>query len=53
MLTRTVLIALGVYLLLVGLLTVTNIEVVWSRPIMGFAALVAGGICLFTAARKP
>ena len=43
---RWVLILLGVFLLIFGILTVTNIQVEWSRPIMGFSALVAGAVCL-------
>jgi hypothetical protein len=37
---------LGVFLLLFGIFGVTNIEVQWGRPIMGFSALIAGIICL-------
>ncbi len=50
-LDRVVLIALGVFLLLFGIFAVTNIEVVWGKPLMGFGALIAGAICLFRAFR--
>lgn len=53
MLDRLPLICLGVFLLLYGIFAVTNIEVVWGRPLMGFAALVAGVVCLFRAFRSP
>lgn len=46
MLDRLPLICLGVFCTLFGILTVTNLEVVWSRPIMGFSALVAEVVCL-------
>lgn len=50
MFDRLVLICLGVFLVLFGVFSVTNIEVVWGRPLMGFAALVAGAICCIRAA---
>lgn len=46
MFDRVVLICLGIFLLLYGLFSVTNIEVLWGKPIMGLAALVAGTVCL-------
>ena len=48
---KLVLILLGVFLLLFGLFAVTNIEVVWGKPLMGFAALAAGAVCLIRALR--
>lgn len=42
MLDKLLLILLGVFLLLFGVFAVTNIDVVWGKPIMGFSALVAG-----------
>lgn len=50
MFDRLVLACLGIFLLLFGLFSVTNIEVTWGRPIMGFSALVAGVICCIRAA---
>lgn len=50
MFDRLVLICLGVFLLLFGLFSVTNIQVEWGKPIMGFAALIAGVICCIRAA---
>ena len=49
MFDRVVLICLGVFLFLFGLFSVTNIDVVWGKPVMGFAALIAGAICLVRA----
>lgn len=49
MFDRVVLICIGIFLLLFGLTSVTNIQIEWSKPIMGFAALIAGGICLIRA----
>ncbi len=39
-------ILLGIFLLLYGVFAVTNLQVEWGRPIMGFSALIAGAICL-------
>ena len=44
---KLVLILLGIFLMLFGLFAVTNIQVDWGKPIMGFSALAAGVICLF------
>ena len=46
MFDRVVLICLGVFLLLFGLFTVTNFQVEWGKPIMGFSALIAGVVLL-------
>lgn len=46
-----VLVLIGVFLLLFGFFSVTNIEVVWGKPIMGFSALIAGVACLLFAFR--
>lgn len=46
---KIVLISLGVWAFITGLLLVTNIQVVWSGPIMGIAALVCGVVCLIRA----
>ena len=43
---RLILVCLAIWALLFGLFSVTNIEVVWGRPIMGIAALVLGVVCL-------
>jgi hypothetical protein len=48
---KLVLICLAVWAFLFGLLTVTNIKVEWGNPIMGFAALVLGIVCLIRAFR--
>ena len=49
MLDKLLLIALAVWALIFGLLHVTNIQVAWGVPLMGFAALVVGIICLIRA----
>ncbi len=53
MFDRLVLILLGVFLTLTGLLMVTNLQVEWSKPLMGFSALAAGLICLVRAFASP
>lgn len=50
---RILLIALGTFLFLFGLFSVTSITVVWGPVVMGFAALVAGVICLIRAFITP
>lgn len=45
-LDRLVLILLGVFLLLYGIMTVSNIQITWMGPIAGFSALVAGVVCI-------
>jgi hypothetical protein len=44
---KLILILLGVFLLLFGIFAVTNLQVEWGKPIMGFAALAAGIVSLF------
>ena len=51
MLDKFVLIFLGIFLLLFGVFAVTNIQVEWGKPIMGFSALIAGVICCIRAFR--
>lgn len=46
---KLLLILLGVFLLLFGFFTVTNVRVEWGQPIMGFSALLAGAVCLLRA----
>lgn len=48
---RLLLICLGIWAILFGFFKVTNIQVVWGEPLMGFAALVLGIICLIRAFR--
>lgn len=48
-LDRLILICLAVWALLFGLSAVTNIDVVWGRPLEGLAALVLGIVCLVRA----
>lgn len=50
-LDKLVLILLAIWALLFGLFAVTNFEVVWGKPIMGFAALCLGVVCLIRAFR--
>lgn len=49
MFDKLVLILLGIFLLIYGLMTVTNIEIVWMKPICGLSALVAGVVLLIRA----
>lgn len=49
MFDKLTLICLAVWAFLFGIFAVTNIEVVWGKPIMGFAALVLGAVCLLRA----
>lgn len=42
---------LAVWALLFGIFTVTNLQIEWGRPIMGFSALVLGVVCLISAIR--
>lgn len=51
MFDKVFLICLAVFLLLFGIFSVTNIEVVWGRPLMGVAALVAGVVGVIRAFR--
>ena len=51
MFDKILLISLAVFFLLTGLIAVTNIDVEWSDPLIGFAALVAGIICVIRAFR--
>lgn len=44
MLVKITWVCLAIFLLLYGLFSVTNIEVAWGKPLMGFAALVAGAL---------
>jgi hypothetical protein len=39
-------ILLGIFLLLYGVVHVTNLQMVWTEPLCSIAALVAGVICL-------
>lgn len=48
---RLVLICLAIWALLFGIFTVTNLQVAWGHPMMGFAALVLGIVCLIRALR--
>ncbi len=41
-----VVLLIGVFLLLFGVFAVTNIQLEWGKPIMGFAALIAGVVCV-------
>lgn len=49
MFDKLLLILLGIFLTLYGVLAVTNIVVEWSRPLMGFSAGAAGIVCLIRA----
>lgn len=49
---KLVLVCLAVWAFLFGIFSVTNLDVVWGRPIMGFAALVLGIVCLIRVVRS-
>ena len=46
---RVILTLLAIWALLFGLFAVTNIQVAWGQPLMGFAALCLGVVCLLRA----
>lgn len=46
---KLVLLLLAVWALLFGIFAVTNVEIIWGKPLMGFAALVLGVVCLVRA----
>lgn len=46
MLDKVVLVCLAIWALLFGIFSVTNLRVEWGQPIMGFAALVLGVVCI-------
>ncbi len=46
---RVLLVCLGLFCFLYGITHVTNIKIEWADPICGFAALVAGVICIIRA----
>lgn len=48
---KIVLICLAIWAPLFGLFSVTNIKATWGEPVMGFAALVLGIVCLVRASR--
>ncbi len=48
---KLVLILLGIFLLIFGLLSVTNFRIEFAPVIMGLAALAAGVVCLIRAFR--
>lgn len=48
---KLVLILLGVFLILFGIFAVTNLQIEWGKPLMGFAALIAGVVCLIRGVR--
>lgn len=51
MFDRIILILLGIFALVYGIMAVTNIEIVWMKPLAGFAALALGIVCLIRALR--
>lgn len=51
MFDKILLILLGIFLLLYGIFAVTNLDVLWGKPLMGFAALAAGIVCIVRACR--
>lgn len=45
------LILLCIFLCLFGIFAVTNLQVEWGKPIMGFSALIAGVVGLIRAVK--
>ena len=48
---KTVLICLAIWSLLFGTFSVTNLQIDWGKPIMGFSALILGIVCLYRSLR--
>ena len=48
---RVVLALLAIWAILFGIFSVTNVQVDWGRPVMGFAALILGVVCLIKVLR--
>jgi len=46
---RVVLICLGIWALITGILSVTNVQVTWGPQLAGFAALILGIVCIIRA----
>lgn len=51
MFDKLILVLLGVWAIVYGIIHVTNIRVVWMEPIAGLCALVLGLVCLIRAFR--
>ena len=51
-LDKLVLVLLAVWSLLYGIFSVTNIDVVWGKPLMGFAALLLGIVCIIVVVKR-
>lgn len=49
-LDRLILVLLGVWALVTGIVSVTNLRVEWMGTVGGFAALILGVVCLFRVA---
>lgn len=43
--------ALAIFVFLFGLFSVTNIDITWGKPIMGWAAMIAGTLLLISILR--
>lgn len=46
MFNKALLVCLAIWAILFGIFSVTNISVEWGRPIMGYAALILGIVCI-------
>lgn len=51
-LDKLVLVFLAVWSLLYGIFSVTNIDVVWGKPLMGFAVLLLGIVCIIVVVKR-
>lgn len=52
MFTKALIVCLMLWAILFGIFSVTNLEVQWGRPIMGFSALALGICCLIVLIKK-
>jgi uncharacterized membrane protein HdeD (DUF308 family) len=48
---KALLVSMGVFTILFGIFSVTDLQVEWSKPLMGFAALICGIICIIRAVK--
>lgn len=45
-LDRLILILLAVFFMFFGIATVTDMNVLWSKPIIGYSAMIIGVVCI-------
>lgn len=52
MFNKAMLVCLAIWALLFGIFSVTNLQVEWGKPLMGFAALILGIVCIAVLIQK-